>query len=233
MPFPYEIIPNTSNAQRPFRARVKLGLKVLESDLLPAVAADSGVSQADVTKVIRSLFKVMIGFLRDGRPIGNILRLFKGQPTISGSFPTPDPAANDIRAGVGISITIGPDADDALHDQLAVEKVGEHGTVQPEPESVVLSPGGQANVYSLTAALKVNGHNFRGSGANQTWPVVRLIDAVGTLSPVPLTVFACSQTELLLSPAPAGTAGLKRLEIQAGWDNAIMALYAEPLAKQP
>lgn len=233
MAFPYEIIPNTSNAQRPFRARVKLGLKVLESDLLPDVAADSGVALADVMKVIRSLFKVMIARLREGRPIGSILRLFKVQPTISGSFPTPDPAAADVRAGVGISITIGPDADEALHENLSVEKVGEHGTVQPEPESVVLSPGGQANVYSLTAALKVNGHNFRGSGANQTWPVVRLLDAAGVISPVQLTVFACSQTEMLLSPAPAGTAGLKRLEIQAGWDSSIVTLYAEPLAKQP
>lgn len=231
MALPYEIIPNTSNALRPFRARVKLGTKVLESDLLPAVAADSGVSQADVTKVIRSLFKVMIAFLREGRPIGSILRLFKAQPTITGSFPTSEPAATDIRAGVGISISIGLDADESLHNNLSVEKVGEHGTVQPEPDSVVLSPGGQANVYSTTAALKVSGHNFRGSGANQTWPVVRLLDAAGGLSPIPLTVFACSQTEMLLSPAHAGTAGPKRLEIQAGWNSSIVVLYNEPLNK--
>ena len=229
MAFPYVIIPNTKNPDRPFRASVKLGPKVPESNLLGDVAADSGVSLGDVTKVLISLFKVMLAYLREGRPIGVILGLFKAQPSISGSFATSEPAASEIKAGVGISITIGPDADEALHENLTVEKVGEHGTVQPEPESVVLSPGGQANVYSLTAALKVNGSNFRGSGTNQTWPTVRLVDTVGNNSPISLTVFACSQTEMLIGPAPAGTTGTWRLEIQAGWDSSIFTLYAEPL----
>ena len=35
-----------------------------------------------------------------------------------------------------------------------------------------------------------------------------------------------------LSPAPALTSGLKRLEIQAGWDSSIVVLYGEPLGKQ-
>lgn len=228
MSFQYTIIPNPSNALRPFRARAKLGPQVAAAELLAAVATDSGVAPADIEKVIRSLASVTIGYMRQTRSIEHILDLFRAVPTVSGSFATNNPSAEEVKAGVGFNLVVGPDALAAMLDGLTVEKVGESGTIKPEIENLMLSPGGTPNVYSLTAALKCSGDHFRGSGSSQPWPTAVLLNE-SLASPIPLTIFACSQTEMLIGPPPAGTTGTKRLKIVAGWDSAIEFLYPIPL----
>jgi hypothetical protein len=231
MPLPYVIIPNPTG-NKPFRARVKLGAQVEQAELLAATAADAGVTAEVVEKVIKSLFKIIIGHARTGRPIGLILGLFRARPGISGAFATNDPDGTDLKAGFGLGLTTGPEADAALLDDLSVEKVGEEGTVAPEVEAVVLSPGGQIDKYSATAAMRISGANFRTSGNGAIWPAVALVNADGT-SPVALTVFSCSQTEMLVSPAPAPTTGTKYLRITAGWEPSLIVQYQHPLTKQP
>lgn len=218
--FQIVIVPNPKNPQRPFRARAKLGPQVGQDEYLDAVvadAADAAITRAVVEKVLRSAFKVMIGYLRQIRPIGYILGLFRALPSITGSFVTNEPSADELKTGVGFTLNPGPDADAAMTDALTIETVGEEGTVTPEIDSTMLSPGGQVDKYSTTAALKVSGDHFRGSGQGQPWCLAYLVNDDGS-SPVALAVFACSQTELLVSPAAAGTTGIKRLKIVAGWD---------------
>lgn len=228
MSFQFIIVPNPNNAVRPFRARVKLGPQVDEDELLAAVAADSGVSRADVEKVLQSTSKVTVGFVRQTRPLAHVLGLFRAIPTISGSFATNEPSADEIKAGVGFSLVVGPDAAEAMTDGLTVEKVGEEGAIKPELENLVLSPGGQTGKYSTTKALKGSGDHFRGSGTSQAWPTAVLLDDT-LANPIPLTVFMCSQTEILIGPAPAGTTAPKRLKLTAGWDSSIEYLYPQPL----
>lgn len=223
MPLPYVIFPNPTGTH-PFRGRVKLGPQVEADEFLTAVATDAGVDRATIEKVIRSVFKIAIGFARIGRPIGLILGLFRARPTISGSFPTNNPSADQIKQGVHFSVSTGPEADAMMTDDLSVEKVDEEGTVAPEVESLVLSPGGQSGKYSTVAAHRAGGSNFRGSGQNQVWPTCFLVDQ-NFANPIALTVYACSQTEMLLSPAPAGTTGTKYLKVVAGWDTSLVFIY--------
>ena len=223
MSFQIVIVPNPQNTERPFRARARLGAQVGQGEYLDAVvadAADPAITRAVVEKVIRSGFKVMIGFLRQTRPLGYILGLFRALPTITGSFITNEPSGDDLKAGIGFVINPGPDADAQMLDGLTVEKVDETGTVTPEIDNIMLSPGGQVDKYSTTAAFKVSGDHFRGSGQGQPWASAWLVDDAGA-SPVALTVFACSQTEMLISPVAAGTTGTRRLKIVAGWDPAL------------
>lgn len=227
MSFQYVILPNPQNTDRPFRARARLGAQVEQNELLDAIAADAAVDRATVEKVIRSLFKVMIGFLRQTRPIGYVLGLFRAFPSITGSFATNEPSGDEIKGGVGFTLAPGPDADALMSVDLAVEKVDEQGTVAPEIDSVTLSPGGQSGHYSTTAAMKVSGDHFRGSGQGQPWATARLLDA-SMANPIALPVFACSQTELLIGPAPAGTTGTRHLQITAGWDTTLSDM-SEPL----
>jgi hypothetical protein len=215
MSFQFIIVPNPNNAVRPFRARVKLGPQVDEDELLAAVAADSGS-------------KVTVDFVRQTRPLAHVLGLFRAIPTISGSFATNEPSADEIKAGVGFSLVVGPDAEEAMTDGLTVEKVGEEGAIKPELENLVLSPGGQTGKYSTTKALKGSGDHFRGSGTSQAWPTAVLLDEDLT-NGITLPVFMCSQTEILIGPAPAGTTGPKRLKLTAGWDSSIEYLYPQPL----
>lgn len=231
MALPYIIIPNPTG-NKPFRARIKLGAQVEQSELLAATAADAAVDVATVEKVIRSLFKIIVGHARTGRAIGLVLGLFRAQPSIRGAFSTNTPSAEELKAGIDLNLTAGPDAEAALLDALSVEKVGEEGTVAPEVETVTLSPGGQPDKYSSTAALKVSGTNLRASGSGSTWPGVALVNADGS-SPVALTVYACSQSEMLVSPAPGATTGTKYLRITAGWDPSLIVQYQNPLEKQP
>ena len=228
MSLPYLIIPNPTSTTRPFRARVKLGPQVEADEYLGAVAADSGKDRATVEAVIRSVFKIAIGFARLGRPIGLILGLFRAKPSIAGSFPTNNPTADEIKNGVTFNVSTGPDADATMTDGLSVESQGEVGTVAPEVESVVLSPGGHSGKYSTVAAHRVGGHAFRGSGQNQAWPACYLVDA-SFANPIALPVFACSQTEMLLGPAPSGTTGTKYLKVVAGWDSTLVFIYQTPL----
>ena len=228
MSFQYIIVPNPKNPQRPFRARARLGETVGEAEVLDAVAADSGIARADVEKVLRSLSKVTIGYMRQTRPIAHILGLFRAIPSITGSFATNEPSADEVKAGVGFNLIVGPDANAAMAEDLTVEKVDEEGTVTPQIQNLVLSPGGQTGKYSVTAALKASGDHFRGSGTNQPWPQAVLLDE-NLANPIPLTVFACSQTEILIGPPPAGTTGTRRLKLAAGWDPDITFLYPQPL----
>ena len=230
MAFEYVIIPNTPNAPRPFRARAKLGDAVEEAEMLDAVAADSGLARADVEKVIRSLSKVTVGFMRQTRPLAHVLDLFRAVPSVTGSFLTNEPSADEVKAGVGFTLVVGPDAQAAMTDGLGVEKVGETGIIKPEVENIVLSPGGTPNAYSTTAGMKCSGDHFRGSGPNQPWPTAYLLDT-SLANPVQVTVLMCSQTEMLIGPAPAGTTGDKRLRIVAGWDNSLEFIYPAPLTK--
>ena len=64
-----------------------------------------------------------------------------------------------------------------MTDGLTVEKVGEEGTMKPEVQNLTLSPGGQPDKYSTTAAMRGSGDHFRGSGPNQAWPHAYLLDA--------------------------------------------------------
>lgn len=228
MSFQYVIIPNTPGAARPFRARAKLGSTVEQDELLAAVAADSAIARADVEKVIQSLSKVTVGFMRQTRPLAHVLDLFRAVPSVSGSFLTNEPSADEVKAGVGFTLVVGPDAQAAMLDGLTVEKVGEAGVMKPEVENITLSPGGTPNAYSLTAGMKCSGDHFRGSGPNQAWPTAYLLDA-SLANPIPVTVLMCSQTEMLIGPAPAGTTGLKRLKLVAGWDSDITFIYPTPL----
>jgi len=167
MSFQIVILPNPQNELRPFRGRPKMGEQVGESEFLDAVvvhAADPAVTRAVVEKVIESLFAVMIGYLRQTRPLAYILGLFRATTTITGSFPTNAPGDDALNAGIGANFNLGPLADAALTDGITTEIVGEEGTITPEIDSIVLSPGGQADKYSLTAAFKVSGDHFRGSG---------------------------------------------------------------------
>lgn len=225
--FQFVIIPNPKNPQRPFRARPSLGEPVPEADFLNAVAADSGVARADVDKVTRSLFKVMVGYLRTTRTVGPVLDLFRAFPSIGGSFANNSPVDSELKAGIGFTIAPTPEAQAAMTADLSVEKVDEHGTIKPVIDSIQLSPGGQISVYSTTAAFQISGDHFRGSGQGQPWPKVYLLDAdMGT--PAQLSVFACSQTELLVQPVPAGTTGTRHLKIVAGWDETLFTV-SEPL----
>ncbi len=232
MSFQFVILPNPNNAVRPFRARASLGPQVEEEELLAAVTTDSGVSRADVEKVLMSTSKVTVAFMRQTRPLAHVLGLFRAIPSISGSFATNEPSADEVKAGIGFTLVVGPDADAAMTDGLTVEKVGETGAVKPELQNLMLTPGGQTDQYSTTKALKGSGDHFRGSGTNQAWPHAFLLDA--TLgNPIELPVFMCSQTEILIGPAPAGTTGPRRLKLVAGWDSTIEYLYPQPLTLLP
>ena len=221
--FQFVIIPNPKNPQRPFRARPSLGDAVPEGEFLDAVAADSGVARGDVEKTLKSVFKVMVGYLRITRPVGPVLDLFRGLPTIGGSFANNSPVDTELKAGVGFSIAPTPEAKAAMTTDLSVEKVDEHGTIKPEIDAIQLSPGGDIGVYSTTAAFQVSGDHFRGSGQGQPWAKAYLLDSnMGT--PVQLSVFACSQTELLIQPAPTGTTGTRYLKIVAGWDDTLFTV---------
>ena len=168
--------------------------------------------------------------MRAGRPRATQARcgLFRAVPSITGSFATNEPSADEVKAGVGFNLIVGPDADAAMADGLTTEKVAEEGTVKPEIENLVLSPGGQTGKYSVSAALKGSGDHFRGSGSNQPWPQAFLLDEA-LANPIPLPVFACSQTEILIGPPPAATTGTKRLQLIAGWDSDITFLYPQLL----
>lgn len=221
MSFQIVIVPNPQNTTRPFRARARLGEHVGNNEFLDAVVAacgDPAITRAVVEKVIRAVFSTMIGFLRRTRAIGYILGLFRAIPSITGSFATNDPAAEEIKAGINFNLNPGPEADAMMTEGLSIETVGEEGTVTPNIDSVVLSPGGQSGKYSTTAALKVSGDHFRGSGQGQTWATAWLVDDDGA-NPVALSVYACSQTEMLIGPVPAGTTGTRRLKIVAGWNS--------------
>jgi hypothetical protein len=232
MSFQFVVVPNPNNAVRPFRARAKLGPQVEEEELLAAVTDDSGVSRADVEKVLMATSKKTVEFMRQTRPLAHVLGLFRAIPSISGSFATNEPSDDAVKAGIGFTLVVGPDADAAMTDGLTVEKVGETGAVKPELENVMLSPGGQTDRYSTSKALKGSGDHFRGSGNSQTWPKAYLLD--DTLSnSIELPVFMCSQTEILIGPAPAGTTGTRRLKLVAGWDSTIEFLYPQPLTLLP
>lgn len=227
------IMPNPQNEERPFRARVKLGPQVSQNEYLDAVvadAADPAITRAVVEKVIHSLFKVMTGYLRQCRPIAMILDYFEANPGISGSFTTNNPSAEELKAGIGASISTGPAVEMLMTDGLSTEIVEEVGLVRPHIDSIMLSPGGQVGKYSTTAALKVSGDHFRGSGQGQPWCIAWLVDDDGA-NPVALSVFSCSQTELLIGPVAAGTNGTKRLKIVAGWDTTLVDLSG-PLTLQ-
>jgi hypothetical protein len=231
MSFQYVIVPNTPNSPRPFRARAKLGPTVAEDEFLDAVtadAADPAITRAIVEKVLTSASRVTVGHMRDTRPVDHVLGLFRAIPSVSGSFLTNEPSTDEVKAGVGFTLVVGSDAQAAMTDGLTVEKVGETGIIKPEIENIVLSPGGTPNAYSLTAAMKCSGDHFRGSGPNQAWPHAYLLDA-SLANPIPLTVFMCSQTEILIGPPPAGTSGSKRLKLVAGWDSDIEFIYPTPL----
>lgn len=228
MSLEYVIVPNPKNPLRPFRARVNLGDQLSQADFLSRVVADSQEDAATVEKVIRSVLKVTVASMRTGNQLASIFDLFRAQPTISGSFTTNNPSAEEVKAGVAFSLIVGPDALAAMLDGLTVEKVDETGAVKPEVENVTLSPGGTPNVYSLTAGLRCTGDHFRGSGSGQAWPGAYLLDE-DLSNPIPLTVISCSQTELLIAPPPAGTTGIKRLKLVAGWNADIEFLYPIPL----
>ena len=228
MAFQYIIIPNPKNPQRPFRARPVLDTQVSADQFLNDVAADAQVTREIVEKVLTSLSKVTVGNMRQNKPLAHALGLFRATPTMSGSFATNEPNAEEVKAGIGFALIVGPEAEAAMLDGLTVEKADEVGTVKPEVETVTLSPGGTPNKYSTTAGLKCSGDHFRGSGSNQPWPGVYLLDA-SLANPIQLTVIACSQTELLIAPVPAGTTGSKRLKVVAGWDSDIETIYSQPL----
>jgi hypothetical protein len=228
MAFQYVIIPNPKNPQRPFRARPVLDTQVSADQFLNDVAADAQVTREIVEKVLTSLSKVTVGNMRENKPLAHALGLFRATPTITGAFATNEPTADEVKAGIGFALIVGPEAQAAMVDGLATEKVDEVGTVKPEVETVTLSPGGTPEKYSTTAGLKLGGAHFRGSGTNQPWPRVYLLDD-NLANPIELTVIACSQTEMLLAPAPAGTTGPKRLKVVAGWDDDIEIIYSKPL----
>lgn len=228
MSFQYIITPNPSNSQRPFRARVKMGPQVGEGQVLAEIAADSTKPAADVQQILQSAAKVIIGHMRRGCSIEHLLGLFRAVPSVTGSFATSNPSGEEVKAGVTFNLVVGPEALAAMLEDLTVEKVGESGTVKPEIENIVLSPGGTPNVYSHTAGLKCSGDHLRGSGPNQTWPSVSLLDQ-SLANPIPLTVIACSQTEMLIAPPPAGATGIRRLKIVAGWDSDLEFIYPIPL----
>lgn len=228
-PLQYLIIPNRSTT-RPFRARVKLGAQVNEDELLTAVAANAGVDRATVELVIRALFRVMIAFLRQSRAIGSVLGLFRAFPSITGSYATNEPSADEVKGGVEFTLAPGPEADALMTGGLDVERVGERGTVKPVIDSIALNPGGQVDVYSTSVFLRVSGQHFREYGTDADWAVVALLDsAMG--NPIPLTLGSCTETELIVSPVPAGTTGTRYLKITAGWDPTLFTVSG-PLTLQ-
>jgi len=85
---------------------------------------------------------------------------------------------------------------------------------------------------STTAAMNCSGDDSGSSGPNQAWPAAYLLDP-SLANPITLPVFMCSQTEMLVGPPPAGTTGIKRLKLAAGWDSDIEFLYPVPLTLAP
>lgn len=221
-PLQYIILPNRSTT-RPFRARVKLAPQIESDQFLAEVAADAGLVRADVEKVLRSLFKVMIAHLRQSQPIGMVLGLFRAFPSITGSYATNDPSADEVKGGVDFTIAPGPDADAMMRGSLDVEKAGEQGANKPTIDSIALNPGGQVEVYSPTQAMRVSGVHFREGRTGATWPTVQLLDSTMG-NPINLVVTYCTETELAISPVPAGTIGTRYLKITAGYDAALFTV---------
>lgn len=216
-PLQYIILPNPRSTTRPFRARVKTTPQIESDQFLLEVAADAGVDRATIEKVVRSLFKVMIAHLRQSQPIGMVLGLFRAFPSITGSYATNTPSADEVKSGVDFTIAPGPEADALMSGGLDVEKAGEQGLNKPTIDSIALNPGGQVDVYSPTMAMRVSGVHFRKDSNSAQWPLVQLLDS-NMGNPTHLIVTACSETELVLAPVPTGLTGTRYLKITAGWD---------------
>lgn len=230
-PLQYIILPNPRSTTRPFRARVKTAPQIESEQLLTEVAADAGVDRATVERVLQSLFRIMITYLRQSHPIGSVMGLFRAFPSITGSYTTNDPSAEQVKGGVEFTIAPGPEADAQMRGNLDVERVGEQGPVKPIIDAITLNPGGQVDVYSTTVALRVSGEHFREHSAGAAWATVDLLD--GTMgNPAPITLTSCTETEITLVPMPSGTTGTRYLKITAGWDPDLFTISG-PLTLYP
>lgn len=189
--FKYIVIPNPSSTTRPFRAIADLGPSVEEPEFLAKVVALSGKDLATVTAVLQAVFAAILFFVRDTRRINTVLGLFTSQPTISGSFPTADPSAEDVKKGIDFTIAPSPEQRAAMIAGLSIEKTGEQGPTMPHVDGVTLQPGNHNNACKALGMLQVRGQNLRDGTAGAP-PSAILTDFDGSL---PVTLVTMTSTE--------------------------------------
>lgn len=212
MSFTYFIKPNLPNSTHPFSAGATLQDFVEEDEFLAYIATDSGVAQADVEKVLKSLFNGLANFLRETRPIASILGLFRAKPAVGGSYDTADPDANLIRDNCDYHFTPTPAVKAAFRQGLSVQKTGEVGPAIPTVSSVIAMPGGQVNSYQAGGVLEARGSRFHSDSLGAPMPTAVLMNPDGS-SPVNLTVFDASDRRVMMQVPASGLLGPKVLEI--------------------
>lgn len=209
MPFTYKIIANPTGS-RPYRAAVDAGPTLDGAAFLAAVVAAAGKDAATVEAVLRGAFTVMQSHVRDAERIGDVLGLFRVFPVCGGSYPVPDPSAEDVRQTVSFNITPTPEFIAALLTGLSMEKTGESGLVAPDIATVVTMPGGLTDSFTPGKGLEIRGEHLR--GRNGAIPTVQLINA-GTVNIVPLLVLEASDARLVCTVPLTGFDGSCELKI--------------------
>jgi hypothetical protein len=197
-----------------FTAKPALRDPIPEGEFLDTLATRSGLTRAQVEKVISELFGLFAELARQGIPVPFVLRRFRMLPTSGGSYASPDPDATEVRETLGYSIVVHPDETGKMRADCPVEKTGDAGETGPAVSSVRGRPGNALNKYGVGTAggTEVNGSGFRDKRADAVWCSAALTDSDGG-SAIALTVLDCTPSRLVLGGAPAGTTGLRFLKI--------------------
>lgn len=204
MPFTYKIIANPTGS-RPYRATVDAPDAISGAAFLAAVATTAGKDAATVEAVLRGAFTVMQSRVREAERINDVLGLFRVFPVCGGSYPVPDPSADDVRQTVSFNITPTPEFIAALISGLSMEKTGESGLLAPEIATVITMPGGLTDSFTPGAGLEIRGQNLR--GRNDAIPTVQLINNTEAGDIVPLLVLEASDARLICNVPGSGFDG--------------------------
>jgi hypothetical protein len=197
-----------------YTARAVLRDAMSEGDYLDTLATRSGLTRAQVEKLLTEQAALHVELARQSIPVDFVLRRFRMQPSSGGRYPSPDPDPQAVRDTLNFSLIVHPDEIDKMRVDCPVEKTGETGENAPRVLSVRARPGNAVAKYGVgpSGATEVNGSHFRLPRADAEWPTAALVDENGGNS-IPLAVLDATPTRLLLAGAPAGTTGTRYLKI--------------------
>ena len=217
MAFHYNVIPSATGSG--FSTRVVNQEDYTEAQLVADVAADTGLTPAQVTAAGTALLRRLILAGQNTRRTRNLFQLLTFLPRSGGTFASPDfqPSAQALNIGINGSLT--PDGQALLEDGMTFVREGVLGQKTPLVERVYDASSRQRDTYTPGGGFKLGGHDF--GHPDLTQPAVGVfLQPVAGGAPVRVPSYISWTDTEITGVWPAGSDGQQHLLVVTKYEAA-------------
>jgi len=157
MAFHYNVIPKPSGG---FSTRISYQPDLPEAQLVADVAAETGLTVEQVSKVSAALLRHIIVAGKDAQPVRNLFGLVTFLPRSGGSFANIDFQPSFDALNVGINGNLTPDGLALMADGITFERDGVDGVKTPSVERVYDATSRARNKCTPGGGFKIGGEDF-------------------------------------------------------------------------